>query len=549
MWVPAIDILVRFMRTKAYALTLGLVLTFLLLPVASFAQPATQHGAYFMRYDHQEVRYYTITTPLSSAFTYIVIKGEARGTVSNQTLTLTTQTYLAAALSAPPTSVTIDVSSSYLAAQEQLYVSLQGDGGTLLTVSVVQDGVAQIVWAGVQQLSGSFGVNGTAYVNSSQPADIELGFASQQGVIQLSAPLGGSVSISATLPEIGFTLSAQSTTTAYSGLRVPTPYQPYPLNEVWVNGSVAATAPMTGVAVSSFSGANFPSMVWSINGTTGINVKGRVYSANYSARVSEFFGVNGTPVGYALTSSMFLNHSISTAALTADYQAYGSLIIVARSPTILPQSVSGHVETYKFSVSGKSVVLVVNTSLKAETSAKVDSEHRVYAEGQALLLYVNVSGNNVYLLVNPSRNLSTLVAQAAAHSEGALNITVNHYVYTAIKIVVNVTGYTVFNFSVPYSNVVVYKQTSSGLVALNTSDYWQSSGRLYVLDDPSNIYYVANAASAKPVATTMTTPTVSPSTKQVVTSTLPTNDTTWIIVVVVVILLVVVGLLLAFRRR
>ncbi|MEM3656371.1 MAG: hypothetical protein QXP58_07655 [Thermoprotei archaeon] len=119
--------------------------------------------------------------------------------------------------------------------------------------------------------------------------------------------------------------------------------------------------------------------------------------------------------------------------------------------------------------------------------------------------------------------------------------------YQAIQVEITVTGYTIFNVTTTYQSVLVFKTTTSGYTELNSSNYWASNDKVYVFDDPSNTYYVANTATTGTTTTQQSSTTTQQSTTT--SSTVKSSSTTATIIVFIVIIAIIVAALAIARRK
>jgi hypothetical protein len=533
-------------------LSVALFISLLVGAAAGVALTGGANGLYGFSYTRIETRYVSTSTPLGTQLVYEVTEASYSGSSPNFTTKLNTTSYTSASIG-NEVSGTIRLSSDYNAAAQSVSINVSGDVGTLLSVSVQQETSSQFIWAGVRSLNGTLTFAAPAFINESQPALIKLGFASDAGIYFVAEDLGVVTKVSASLPKVSFTVSSTSSTDAAVSTAVPQPYAQFSLAASWQNTSATVDMPVTGVSVSAYLGAEYPVVTWSGGATAYIAVgSSGMFPANASSWAAEFFGVNGTPVGYVTVSDLAFQHSAGAGNVSFNIQIFSSATTISTFSQPFSLTLAGPTKTYNVSVSGEPVVVQLGSKLSAgvESTARVELSHTVDANGSLLLLLLNTSKSHAYIVVNPSVNSVSIVRESSVDSVSFTQLTVGNISYNATQVGVNVSGYTVFNLSVDYPSVLVFKSTSSGVFELNYSNYWVSNGRVYVFDDPADTYYVANAASATTI--TSQSPTSSPQSSSTVTSsakqTGPSSAQAAGAAVVILLVLVVVFLILKRRR-
>jgi len=423
-----------------------------------------------------------------------------------------------------------------------------GSNATLVSLAVYQAGVDQIVWSGVEQLNGSLSFTGQAYIARDVEADLELGFASSGGVKYVDVPLNQSLNVTLHLPSVSFIVKSEARVSSTLVVSVPQGYHAYTENSSWVNATAQLNLQVANTSIGLFLGESYPSIAWTGVGVTQFNggYDGG-FGVNVSSRAYAFYGVNGTLVGFVKTTSLQGSHSLQLPQLNVTTQVDASSILVVAAQNQPTLTLQGKTQSYELTVGGRPVLVMVNSSLTAESTASIQMTHEVYVNTTALLVYLNTTKASAYALINPDTNTSTDVVQANPQSAQSTTLTVNSETYQATELRVSVTGYTVFNVSVNYPSVVVFKSTQGGYVELNHFNYWSENGRVFVFDDPANTYYVANAASGTPA--TQQTSTSQQSQASTSTSTPTPMFGLALIVGVMVIVIVVVAVLMSLRRR
>jgi hypothetical protein len=473
------------------------------------ANASSPAASYNERYQRMGVRYVASSSPAGSQILYQVLNVTSSGTAANHTETLTETNY-AGVVAAGSTNVSISASSNYTAGTDSAQVTVSGGGGTLVFVSVVQSGETQIIWAGTVQLSpGTPDVfNGLAYVNDSESASVVVGFATANGTRDVNATLGTSANSTLSLPKITFSHTSSAKVNAQVNIIVPIRYASLTINgEATINASASIATPLLSAGISEFGNVTYPDLVWQGNVSSTISVDSTSWPATASARTAEFFGINGTLVGYVQIVNLASNHTLTVGGLSTKVQAYSSstLLVWSTAPSSQTGDMTG-VAGILVTIGGQPVVVRIGTSGQVQSSANVQREHQVTANGSSsyrLVLLNTTSTVRSYFLLGIVGNRATRVSAIVPAGERQTTITVNSTVYPATQVNFTATsGAVTFNVTSSYSRITVFKATALGVVELNSSNYWVVSGQVYVFDDPSSTYYVANAAAAGQTTTT-----------------------------------------------
>ena len=448
-----------------------------------------------------------------SQILYQVLNVTSSGTAANHTDTLTETNY-GGVVAVGSTNVSVSASSNYTAGTDSARVTVSGSGGTLVFVSVVQSGETQLIWAGTMQLSsGTTDVfNGLAYVNGSEPASVVMGFATANGTQDVNATLGTSANSTLSLPKITFSHTSSAKVNAQVNVVIPIRYASLTIDgEAAINASASIATPLLSAGVSEFGNATYPDIVWQGNVSSTISVDSANSPATASARTAEFFGINGTIVGYVQIANLASNHTLTTGGgLVTKVQAYSSstLIVWSTAPSSQTGDMTG-VAGIRITIGGQPVVVRIGTSGQVQSSANVQTQRQVTANGSSsyrLVLLNTTSTVRSYFLLGISGNEATRVGAITLAGERQTTITVNSTVYPATQVNVTATsGAITFNLTSSYSRITVFKVTALGVVELKSSNYWEVNGSVYVFDDPSSTYYVANAAAAGQTTTATTT--------------------------------------------
>ncbi len=539
----------QYGRTLA-ALFLAAVVLVPLAVVAQSVYGMPTQGKQVVYQEHYrkiETRYTTVKSTLGTQLVYTVVEAQRAGSVSNASVAMNVTNYVSTVIGEPH-SVALSVSSTYDAKNMALNATVRGSNATLLMVGLAQAGVTQIAWAGVVQLNGSASFTCQAYSALNESATLELVFASESGLKLLSVPLNQSATVNLSLPAISFAVKSQLVVESTVITSMPVGYEGYSENSSWVNATAEVHAPLANASMNVFFGQTYPSLYW--RGSTVALFNGGqllTLSSNLTVELYGFYGVNGTLAGFIKISSLEGQHSVALSQLNVSTTVDASTLLVVYAQSLKDLGLTGVSHTYEVSVGGQPVVVASNSSLAVESTATVDFTHQVYVNTTAVLLYLNTwSKTGAYVLVNPKVDSASRVQVATPQSVKATTITVGSTVYQATEVNVSAEGYMVFNVTVDYPSVIVFKATATGVTQLNKSNYWSSNGRVYVFDDPSNTYYVANASSPSQSTTTVqqstTLATMSNTTQQ------QTMVTAAVILLIVIVVIVAIALI-AMRRR
>ncbi|MCQ4349441.1 MAG: hypothetical protein NO126_01110, partial [Sulfolobales archaeon] len=262
----------------------------------------------------------------------------------------------------------------------------------------------------------------------------------------------------------------------------------------------------------------------------------------------------------------FLN--ASSRPMATGFVVFGPKIVRETSMLTIV-SVNGKVVKPEFEgetmINGAPVVIIVGHKGEVMSTGNVTLSHEVYINGtKGAIVWVEVNGTTKAVVVfkdNTTANATVVKPENVSRA----NVTYQGTLYNAIKVIVpNVSGVITFNVTVNGSVVTVLKETPDGkLVALNSSDYFLVNGRLVVVDDPTQTYYVvtgpatANSSSVTTSSSSTSTPTssstqTSTASAQVSSSSssaTSSNNTVIIIAGIIVIALVIAVVAALLRRK
>ena len=473
----------------------------------SRAASASSNVSYNEIYGRTGVQYLATTTPLGfSQVQYETTDGSYTGAAVNNTVALNVTSYTGTEIDGPAMTK-VSFNSQYISQNGTVQASISGGDGTLLYASVEQSGESQIIWTGATEISSgtSMMINGPAYINGSQSAILTLGFAGTEDIENASSELGSTGSVTLNIPRFTFTQASTSTVKANVEVEIPARYSLLSVAGTNVNSSASLVTPIASAGASSFGNATLPDIVWRASTESSMSLGGSVVPANVSSTSSEFFGANGTTVGFVQILNLDSNYSLPVVGANTSMEIFDSSTTMLRASTDI-----GSIDTSRSTVEigGQTVLLQASQSGEFVSTANIDLQHNVSLNGSSdtLVMLGTNSTNSAYFLVNGSNSVVAQVNPVTPSSETQTTITVNSASYSATLVNISASGNIIFNVSSSFPNVVVFKETSSGIVQLDSSNYWSANGRVYVFDDPSSAYYIAsnvpNAESENTLAST-----------------------------------------------
>ncbi len=479
---------------------------------------------------------------------YLVVQsnGTRNVTGTNASVRVTSEVYDYALVSVGTETVSGDVNLS-LADNE---LTIESNVSYLSQVVIETAGQEYIAWAGLT--NGTFEATVPAYVNGT--AEVYLYFLNGSGFYVVNADLkAGStvtVPIKATLQSLSVSSVSVMSSERTFVVNEPRRYAPLAFY-LEANGTVYSDVEGYKAVKAYWNGTLVPAIVWRGEGI-------------FKHETISFYGVNGTLVGYV--SMFFLNASLG---LMAKGLVVSGPKIVRETSMLTIVSVNGKVVKPEFEgiamINGAPVVIVVGHKGEVMSTGNVTLSHEVYINGtKGAIVWVEVNGTTKAVVVfkdNTTANATVVKPENVSRA----NVTYQGTPYSAIKVVVpNVSGVMTFNVTVNGSVVTVLKETPDGkLIALNSSNYFLVNGRLVVVDDPTQTYYVvtgpANTNSSSVTTSSNTTTTQTSSLNQTSTASAQTpsssssvtssNNTVIIIAGIIVVAIVVAAVAALLRRK
>jgi len=342
--------------------------------------------------------------------------------------------------------------------------------------------IEEVVWAGFTNTSAT--VSGLAYFNSS--AQLVLQFLNGSSFANVTFNLthtqsSYSETVSLLLNKVNLTLNGETQFTLSIQSTHPERYHEM---EFEYQGESAEANYNTSTAY--YNDTYVPAMIWNTQVSGSFSIDKFKLGGNVDFTAIEFFGVNGTVAGY-LENHFFSNYVNTKGMLVQNkHYAVSSDLKIIINPSV---KISHPKVTTTVMISGTPAVIVI-TNNGVESTANVNLYHQVYVSSPANLVLVNVSNGQGYVVVyqNGTAQPVKLVPPASVTQT---NVTISGKSYTAQQVNVNATGNIVFNVSMMKNETfAVFKQTSNGLVELNSNNYFVYNGHIVVFDDPSTTYYV-----------------------------------------------------------
>lgn len=140
---------------------------------------------------------------------------------------------------------------------------------------------------------------------------------------------------------------------------------------------------------------------------------------------------------------------------------------------------------------GVQVLLVFTKDGQVESTAYVNLTHPIYVRGTATLVLVSLNYSSTFLAVYHNGS-SVQLPRVSPTIEKVISLRLDGRNYTSQEVVVNSTLPSVFNVSLLNHTNYIYvaAETDHGFRFLNDSQYFLSSGRVFVINDPVSTYFV-----------------------------------------------------------
>ncbi|MEM4086642.1 MAG: LPXTG cell wall anchor domain-containing protein [Saccharolobus sp.] len=353
----------------------------------------------------------------------------------------------------------------------------------LARVILVEPGlIEELVWAGFLNSSGQ--VSGIAYFNSSATLILQYLNGTSFANVTLNISHGQyTKSITLLLHKVNLTYSREFTASFSFQYTQPERYQKMKYNFE----GIESEAPYN-TTILYYNNTYVPAMLWEGEGSGYVSISGNTYAQNAQFTTIEFFGINGSVLGYLTNSFTSSKGNINVAFFNVSFDSMSSYIKLVINPNAeylktKPQTTS------MFNMNGNQVVVVISNG-KIESTANVNLYHQVVVVSPSTLAYINVTNYGGYVVIFPN-GTSEYVNLAKPTSMNTTNVTINGKSYYSQVVKINSNGYTVFNVSLAKNeSVTVFEKTSNGMVQLNPSNYFIYNGHVIVFTDPSTTYYI-----------------------------------------------------------
>ncbi|MEM1599439.1 MAG: hypothetical protein QXW51_01255 [Sulfolobaceae archaeon] len=440
----------------------------------------------------------------------------------------------------------------------------------LIRVIVNSAGESELVWAGLNQTN----ILTYAYINGS--GNVILEFANGTSIVNetLNIKLGSTTSEKATLTLLTFTVSSKSSTSGEitTTTQVPRRYSPLFMSTYYNGTEINSTAKGYLVSKAYFNGTLTPALIWKGEGLVPNMIGMSRGSIEASFETIEFYGVNGTVLGYVHISALNGTTSIRLGGIQSNTNIEFTELKIVTINGIKP--VHAEFTGYVY-VNGQPVIIEANSEGNVSSTAIVNISHIVSVnKEEAVLVEISINNTAKFIVLTKS-NTTANVTIVKPINVSITTKSINGSIYKAQKVVVNVSSnnkYILFNVSIIANGTIeVYKEINGTLVKLNSSNYFILNGKLEVFDDPSTTYYIIYPTTAvvnttttttTQSSTTTTTTTQSSTTPSTTTSTATTTTQTIItssssstqsnllyIAIGIIAVIIIVGIILAIRRR
>jgi len=446
-------------------------------------------------------------------------------------------------------------------------ITIKTDLPDLIRIVIMSANETELIWAGFNATD----INAYAYINGT--SEVMLQFANGSTIANATLAINKeNVSISNKISLYLFPVTSVEAKVSVSGeltatAQIPRRYSPL-LVSINYNGTESnATVNGYKVTTAYFNGTLTPALFWKGEGLVPVmSGKGNIRA---DFETIEFYGVNGTILGYVHISSIVGNLEMIPVKIGLNYNiAFTELKIVTVSGV---KQVHANFMGYTY-INGVPVMIVGNDEGNITSTAIVNISHLVIVNNhKGVLAEITLNSTSKFVVLteaNTTHNVSVTLPLLV----NVTNVHLNGNVHVAQKVVVNVSSqYILFNVTTLNNGSIigVYKVENDTLVKLNSSNYFIINGKLEIFDDPSSTYYVvysaqpttsttssttltststSSASTTSSVSTTLTS-TTSPSATSNITATSSSNTMTYIAIGIIVLIVIIVIAVVLVRRR
>jgi len=406
----------------------------------------------------------------------------------------------------------------------------------LVAVEVHQQGRSEVAWSG--DLNSTATVYGLVYLNGTSNVTVSLFYLNGSSLTVYNATSNSTLNVDL----IPVTVSVKSSESLRLQVQdqFPRRYSPLVQEDEESNLSSESNYNLT---IAYFNGTYVPALVWKGEGYGGVMLSLGIGGLDFRAEVSghfttiEFFGINGTALGYVHVSYVTVHKESLPSTLV--YHRSEIKEVLGKGATL------GNPEWEVTVYVGGRRVLLLTSGGNVESTAEVEMSHQVFIHSKGILLSLKVNSSEAFMVVfiKGGQANSSNVSLVTPSSVRVVNFKAGDRSYEAQEVQVNESGYILFNVTIlSNASLSVYKETPQGNVTLNSTNYFVLGNRLYVFDDPSTNYYVVYGGP-------QTSSTTSPSTQSSPTSTSATSGASVYYISAAVIAVVVVVILVLVTKR
>ncbi|BDC17995.1 hypothetical protein [Acidianus sp. HS-5] len=521
------------------ALPIGIIIALLLASILFFISVANSYvpssnTSYTIEYNKYSSFLHSEKMRILSTEIYQVSNSTYYGNLSNNDKTVQVNEYKTTYILTTGKNYTITGKicvSTY--ANGSLYVKT--DIPQLARIIVLSAGMEEIVWAGFNESS----IHTISYINGSGELILQFINGVSFSNISLEIKQDSSVSENVTLTLVQVKISGEFQSSSSIALHVQMPRKYSPFTECFVaNGTTFSSTEGYAVTTAYFCGKLTPAIEWKGLGIGNLNLPRAQMSGKANFTTLEFYGVNGTTVGYV--HSVYLNAEYHGIFGKSSFISGEVLIVHVTNAPALPKPTVISIVYHQ----GVPVILGICSNNSVETTANVVIQHQVYvSHAKGLLLMLSLNSSLFYLGFIHSNIVNVTIVKPTVEVS---NLTIQGKNYLAQIVNISARGYVTFNVSkVSNEKFTVFEQESNGsLVELNSCDYFMVNNTIVVFTDPASTYLIVYGY------TPITTP---PSSTMPLSSTPPTSPTTsntlLILGITAVIIIIAVAIIIVKRRK
>ncbi|MEM0169045.1 MAG: hypothetical protein QXK75_04565, partial [Metallosphaera sp.] len=363
----------------------------------------------------------------------------------------------------------------------------------LIRLVVNSSSIEELAWAGL--LMNNQAIKTNVYVNGT--GSITLVFINGSSLTNVTFPLKvgeQTFSDSLKLVKIYPSLISHSSEKIEVQQNFPRRYVPEHEEFAISNNTITSSANYN-TTLAYLNGSLVPALVWKGEGLEMMGLGFDRFSvegnSNYQFTTIEFFGVNGTSIGYIHVT--FISKSGSREFLfnnSSSNLMAGEIKWVLGKTSIPSSSIKANIK-----VKDLPVIITITDNDSIESTAFVNVSHVVFANehnyhNKAYLVEVSINGTYRFVLITKDGNIYN-VSLAEPEAITITNVTIDNRAHVAQKVLINGSQNVVFNVSPLYNqSFVVYKQVNGTIEPLNSTNYFIIQNKIFIYDDPSNVYYI-----------------------------------------------------------